>query len=212
MLANSSFILSISKPVSNKKASVATLSIEIIATLSLGIAFRKLPPLISDIRKPKFVKPSNKSRFIILLAFPSPLIISIPECPPFNPFTEMVNPVVLSALWSSRYVLLAVRSIPPAQPIPISSSSSVSRFKRISPFKMPLSNPIAPVIPVSSSMVKSASKLGCSMAVEAKTAIIEATPKPLSAPSVVPSAVTQSPSTSILIPSVSKSKIVSAFF
>ena len=107
---------------------------------------------------------------------------------------------------------MAVTSIPPAQPIPISSSSSVSKFNRISPFKTPPSKPIAPVIPVSSSIVKSASRLGCSISVEAKTAIIEATPKPLSAPKVVPSAVTQSPWINILIPSFSKLKIVSEFF
>ena len=50
------------------------------------------------------------------------------------------------------------------------------------------------------------------MSVLSKSAIIVATPKPLSAPSVVPFAFTQSPSTTIWIPCVSKSKSVSAFF
>ncbi len=45
-----------------------------------------------------------------------------------------------------------------------------------------------------------------------KIDMIVATPKPLSAPKVVPFAFTQSPSTSILIPSVSKSKFTSLFF
>ena len=72
--------------------------------------------------------------------------------------------------------------------------------------------PIAPVIPVSSSIVNKASIAGCLMVFEANTLIIAATPIPLSAPNVVPSARTQSPSTIILIPSVSKLKLVSEFF
>ena len=71
---------------------------------------------------------------------------------------------------------------------------------------------MAPVIPVSSSIVNSASRAGCSISLLSKIAIILATPKPLSAPSVVPLAFTQSPSTYILIPLVSKSKSVSLFF
>src|SRR6056300_854 len=47
---------------------------------------------------------------------------------------------------------------------------------------------------------------------EESTAIIKATPIPLSEPNVVPCAFTQSPSTTILIPSLSKSKMVSLFF
>ena len=67
-------------------------------------------------------------------------------------------------------------------------------------------------MPVSSSIVNKASIAGCLISVEAKTLIIAATPKPLSAPKVVPWAFTHSPSIFILIPSVSKSKIVSEFF
>ena len=53
---------------------------------------------------------------------------------------------------------------------------------------------------------------GCGISVLSKTAIIAATPKPLSAPKVVPLARTQSPSTYISMPWVSKSKTVSLFF
>ena len=146
--------------VSNKKGSLEIVSTTTVAKLSLGIAFRKLPPLISEIRKPKFEKPSNKIRFIILLAFPKPLIMSIPEWPPFKPFTVIEKAVVFSGISSSAYLLVAVTSTPPAQPIPISSSSSVSKFNKISPFKTPPSRPIAPVIPVSSSIVNRASMVG----------------------------------------------------
>ncbi|MNS57681.1 hypothetical protein D3C72_905770 [compost metagenome] len=70
----------------------------------------------------------------------------------------------------------------------------------------------APVIPVSSSIVNKASIAGCGISLLSRIAIIVATPSPLSAPSVVPRARTQSPSTYISIPCVSKSKTVSAFF
>ena len=106
----------------------------------------------------------------------------------------------------------AVTSIPPAQPISISSSSSVSRFNKISPVNWPGFKPSAPVIPVSSSMVKSASIAGWAMSLLSKILIMAATPSPLSAPKVVPLAFTQSPSTYISIPCVSKSKSTSLFF
>ena len=138
--------------------------------------------------------------------------MSIPECPPCNPLIAILKAVVFSGVVSSVYLLVAVTSIPPAHPMSISSSSSVSRFKRISPVKIPPSKPIAPVIPVSSSMVNKASIAGCLISSEDSIAIIVATPKPLSAPNVVPSAVTQSPFICILIPSVSKLKTVSEFF
>ena len=88
----------------------------------------------------------------------------------------------------------------------------MSKFKSISPVRSPPFKPFAPVIPVSSSMVNKASIAGCWISSLSKTAIIVATPRPLSAPSVVPFALTQSPSTYISIPCVSKSKVVSLFF
>ena len=94
----------------------------------------------------------------------------------------------------------------------ISSSSSVSIFNKISPVRIPPLRFKAPVIPVSSSIVNKASIAGCLIVVDSKIAIIIATPNPLSAPSVVPLARTQSPSTYISIPWVSKSKSVSLFF
>ena len=80
--------------------------------------------------------------------------------------------------------------MPPAHPMLNSSSSSVSRFNNISPSRIPCSNSKAPVIPVSSSIVNNASKGGWITLLLAKRAIIEATPMPLSAPNVVPFAVT----------------------
>ena len=57
---------------------------------SLGIAFLKLPPSIETILIPKSTNSINK-RFMILLAFPLSRWMSIPECPPFRPFTESSN-------------------------------------------------------------------------------------------------------------------------
>ena len=85
-----------------------------------------------------------------------------------------------------------------------SPSSSESRFIKISPFKNPGFNPNAPVIPVSSSIVKIASIGPCSMSLASRIASDVATPIPLSAPSVVPVAFTHPPSICGLIGSVSK--------
>ena len=105
-----------------------------------------------------------------------------------------------------------VISTPPAQPIHISSSSSVSRLSKIFPVNIEFERFKAPVIPVSSSIVNNASIFGWEISLLSKTAIIAATPSPLSAPRVVPSALIQSPSTYILIPEVKKSKSTSLFF
>ena len=94
----------------------------------------------------------------------------------------------------------------------ISVSSSVSKFKRMSPFSIPPLRPKAPVIPVSSSIVNKASMAGWAISLLSKIAIMVATPRPLSAPSVVPLARTQSPSTYMSIPCLSKSKTVVVFF
>ena len=96
-------------------------------------------------------------------------------------------------------------SIPPAQPIVNSSSSSESRLSNIFPVNISLFRPLAPVIPLSSSTVNNASIGGWGISVDSKIVIAAATPMPLSAPNVVPFAFTQSPSIIILIPSFSKS-------
>ena len=77
---------------------------------------------------------------------------------------------------------------------------------------MPASRPLAPSMPVSSVAVKSASMGPCSTSVEARMAMVAATPMPLSAPRVVPLAFTQSPSTMVSMGSFSKSWALSLFF
>ena len=106
---------------------------------------------------------------------------------------------------TSLYSNVAVTSIPPAQPIYNSPSSSESRFRRISPFTVPGFNPNAPNIPVSSSLVMRASNGPCFRSLASSTAMMAATPSPLSAPRVVPFAFTQSPSIYVSMGSFSKS-------
>ena len=64
----------------------------------------------------------------------------------------------------------------------------------MSPCSSPAFRPKAPSMPVSSVAVKSASSGPCTSVSSSSTARIDATPMPLSAPSVVPSAVTHPPS------------------
>ena len=186
--------------------------IPIVATDSRGIAFRKPPPSIDTTRAWLFSDASDNKRFMILFALPRPRWISMPEWPPAKPLTVIWKHWQESGKASGAYDPVATISTPPAQPMVSSSSSSVSKFSIIWPVKWPACNSLAPVIPVSSSIVNNASMGGWSMSVEANTDMMAATPRPLSAPSVVPLALTQSPSTSIWMPCESKSNSVSAFF
>ncbi len=70
---------------------------------------------------------------------------------------------------------------------------------------------VGPVSPVSSSTVKSASIFPCAMSSAASTAL-RGHPEPLSAPSVVPLALTQSPSMIVSMGSFSKSNVTPEFF
>ena len=140
-------------------------------------------------------------------------MMSIPECPPLQLATDRRwvkylpsgTPVVL-------YGISAVASRPPAQPIYSSPSVSESRFISISPWSMPGLRALAPVMPVSSSMVTSTSRGPCLSSPDSSTERAIETPTPLSAPSVVPQAFTHSPSTRVSIGSFSKSCSTSEFF
>ena len=108
--------------------------------------------------------------------------------------------------------MVATVSIPPAQPMKSSPSSSESRLTRYLPVSMPSPRPKAPVRPVSSSTVKSASIAGCSRVLSSNTANAAAIPIPQSAPRVVPLALTHSPSMYVSIGSFSKSNSTLEFF
>src|SRR6185369_9877079 len=130
--------------------------------------------------------------------------MSTPECPPFKPETLIRNGVPEpAALYDTAR--RAVVFTPPEQPIQRVPISSLSRFRKYLAFSMPGPNCAAPVKPVSSSMVKTNSSGPCEMSVLSITASADATPIPLSAPSVVPSALSHSPSRQTLIVPLQKS-------
>ena len=95
----------------------------------------------------------------------------------------------------------------------ISPQSSVSRFNIVLPFRISPLSANAPVNPVSSSTVNKHSKGGSSVSLGKSSKAIEAaTPIPLSAPNVVPSAFNQLSSIYNLRGSVIKSCFESLFF
>ena len=102
--------------------------------------------------------------------------------------------------------------MPPADPITNLPQCSESRFSRMSPMSSPSGRSLAPYIPVSSSAVMRASTGPCCMSLASMTAMMAATPMPLSAPSVVFLAFTQSPSIHVSIGSVSKLCVLSGVF
>ena len=138
--------------------------------------------------------------------------MSSPECPPFNPFSEICMKKSPSGASSFSKENVAVVFLPPAHDTNICPSSSESRFMSISPVMNPAFMPIAPVSPVSSSRVKTHSIGPCSMSSLARIASSIATPIPSSAPSVVPFAPIHSPSTYVCMASLWKSKSTSTSF
>ena len=102
--------------------------------------------------------------------------------------------------------------MPPAEPITNLPQVSESRFSRISPCSMFSGRSLAPNIPVSSSAVISASTGPCFRSFASMTERMAATPKPLSAPSVVPFAFTHSPSIHGWMGSVTKLCVDSGVF
>ena len=148
-----------------------------------------------------------------LLALARPRCMSTPLCPPLSPLIVRRTPISsASGSWLSWYSRETLTSTPPAQPTKRSPSTSESILRSMSPLLKHGLSPLAPSMPTSSSMVKSASRGPCLSVSSARIAREKATPIPLSAPSVVPSAVIQSPSCIVWIGSVSKLCTLSEFF
>ena len=118
----------------------------------------------------------------------------MPEWPPRSPPTTRARrtPPAGSACRSRGSPIRL--STPPAQPTVKTPSVSESRFTRSRPVRKPGSRRLAPLRPVSSSTVKRSSSGGWSSASRSASAAARARPAPLSAPRVVPSARSQSPS------------------
>ena len=103
-------------------------------------------------------------------------------------------------------------STPPALPITNLPHVSESRLSKMSPLSSPSGRPLAPNIPVSSSAVISPSTGPCFRSLASMTAMMAATPSPLSEPRVVPLAFTQSPSIYVSMGSVTKLCVLSLLF
>ena len=131
--------------------------------------------------------------------------MSLPECPPFSPRIFMETGTISCGASSEENGIFIWTFAPPQQLATNTPSSSESRLISLLPFSTEASKFIAPPIPTSSSVVNKHSRGGCSISSASIRASPMATAIPLSAPSVVPSALSQSPSTTSFIPSVLKS-------
>ena len=135
------------------------------------------------------------TRASALIAFVLPRAMSAPECPPLAPEScdrrgRTSRPERTSGRSGRRVNVCAL----PAQPTVIEASLVPSRFTRRRPVTSAGSSAFAPSSPCSSDTVRRSSSGPCESAGSSAAAIAPATPMPLSAPSVVPSASTQSPS------------------
>src|SRR5271157_3372669 len=137
--------------------------------------------------------------------------MSTPEWPPARPEILMRH---ASPEGAGRRAILrrATELTPPAQPMQRVSSSSLSRLRKYLDLRSPPGNWQAPVRPLSSSIVNTNSSGPWATVSLSMTASAAATPTPSSAPRVVPSALSQSPSTTRRMGSVSKLWTVPSFF
>ena len=109
--------------------------------------------------------------------------------------------------WASRFSgSVAVTTRPPAQLAVNTPSASESRFSIRRPRSREKSSAAAPSIPISSSAVNTHSSGGCGSASSSSSASSIAAAAPLSAPRVLPSAQTVSPSVASRGPSCRMSR------
>ena len=158
-----------------------------------GMAFAFMPLTADTTRTGTRSNSSCKTRPSRTTALARPLSISAPECPPTRP--EITRRYAFHSHGSTSSPMSTSESAPPAQLTVRMPSSSESILRRRLPSSKLPSSAIAPSMPVSSSMVNTASSGGCSSSLLSSTASAIATAMPSSPPSVVPSADTQSPST-----------------
>ena len=186
----------------SRKAGSWSAATEQIAIASRGIALRLLPPASETSRNGTVWCASRSARPSTLTAFDRPSAIPVPEWPPLPPLA-----VTPSVTWSpsadSRGALMRIHvSVLPAHPTVSRPSSSLSRLTRIEPVTSAGSSAFAPSSPTSSATVIRSSSGPCGSDSSSTSAIIAAIATPSSAPSVVPSAFSHSPSrTSAIRPS-----------
>ncbi len=182
------------------------------ATALKGMALRMLPPCHEQRRASSSSMAWRTTCTSSLLALARPSLISSPLCPPRSPCTAMATAASSGSVSASLYSSVAVTSMPPAEPMTNLPQCSESRLSRMSPCSSPSGRSLAPYMPVSSSAVMSASMGPCLRLLSSMTAMMAATPSPLSAPRVVPRAFTHSPSIHGSMGSVSKLCVDSGVF
>mmetsp|Transcript_9873 Transcript_9873/g.24662 ORF Transcript_9873/g.24662 Transcript_9873/m.24662 type:complete len:225 (-) Transcript_9873:142-816(-) len=167
-----------------------------VARASRAIALRLSPPLSAATRAPGTAAVSERSvRASSCTALPRPSWMLSPEWPPSSPPSLSSYAAAPAGAGPSPMSSHSLASPPPAHPMNTSPQSSVSRFSMVRAVSRSAPMPKAPVSPVSSSTVNSASMGGSRVVLGASSsASAVATPIPLSAPRVVPSALSQSPS------------------
>ena len=166
------------------------------------MALRLFPPSSETSRNGTVVSASRSARPSTLIAFDRPYAMFIPECPPRPPLTVTARETAPAA-GASRGASIRIQvSVLPAQPTVSFPSSSLSRLTRTEPVTSAGSRAFAPSRPTSSATVIRSSSGPCGRDSSSTSAIIAAMATPSSAPSVVPSAFSQSPSrTSAMRPS-----------
>ena len=131
-----------------------------VASASRGMALRRFPPSMPVIHNGVTSRRACITRASNRLALASPASMSSPECPPLRPPTRIVTAVSPSGTTARSALNAATVSMPPAHPTNTSSRSSESRFIRRGAVIISSPSERAPVNPVSSSTVKSASMGG----------------------------------------------------
>ena len=175
---------------------------ETTATASRGIALRLLPPFNETRRNGASRYASRRTRPRTLIAFARPSAMLLPECPPSPPLAVTESVTESGAVGSRGFSTWIHVSVLPAHPTVSFPSSSLSRLTRTVPVTNFGSRPFAPSRPTSSATVMRSSSGPWRFDSSSTSAIIAAIATPSSAPSVVPFAVSQSPSrASSILPS-----------
>ena len=171
------------------------------ASAAVGMALSLLPPWADTSRTSAAPDAAFSSRPSTMSALARPLSISTPEWPPTRPSTRIIS--VSPSKASRRNGKRQDTRLPPAQPTVNTPSTSESMFSMVRPCNGDTSSTAAPSIPISSSVVSTASSRGWGISLSSSAARAMATAMPSSLPRVVPRAPTTSPSTKRSSPSVS---------
>lgn len=144
------------------RAARAAAATTTVARASRGIALCLSPPLSVATRTSTPARRTcHSARARTFTALARWRWMSTPECPPFKPLTSTWIATSPSAFAASSSGRVSTLPAPPAQPTVIVPSSSESRLSSRRPWSMSAAIWLAPVRPVSSSIVNSSSSGGC---------------------------------------------------